>query len=70
MLFLRRNSLNQYDFIKLRKNNLGFISLYFADVITVQIDKYKKDYPLLMRRKIITIPNIIKKPLKDNIFLI
>ena len=62
-----RNSLNQYNFIKLRKSNLGFISLYFADVITVQIDKYKKEYPPLMRRKIITIPNIIKKPLKENI---
>ncbi len=62
-----RNSLNQYDFIKLRKNNLGFISMYFTDVITVQIDKYKKEYPKLMRSKIITIPNIIKKPLKNNI---
>ncbi len=62
-----RNSLNQYNFIKLRKSNLGFISLYFADVITVQIDKYKNEYPLLMRKKIITIPNIIKKPLQENI---
>ena len=37
-----RNSLNQYDFINLRKNNLGFIS-DFADVITVQIENIKKN---------------------------
>ncbi len=62
-----RNSLSQYDFIKLRKNNLGFISMYFTDVITIQIDKYKKEYPILMRSKIITIPNIIKNPLENDI---
>ena len=61
-----RNSLSHYKFIKLKKFNIGFISIFFADKITVQINSYKKQYPIFIRKKIITIPNTIKDPIKNR----
>lgn len=60
-----RNALSNYKFIKLSKFNLGFLSLFLSHKITVQIDTYKNDYPALLRSRIITIPNLIKKPNKE-----
>ncbi len=59
-----RNSLSNYKYIKLRKYNLGFLSLYLAHKITIQLDSYRNDYPFLLRQKIFVINNIIKKPLR------
>ena len=61
-----RNSLTHYKFIKLKKFNIGFISIFFANKITVQINSYKKQYPIFVRHKIYTIPNTIKDPIKDR----
>ena len=60
-----RNSLANYKYIKLSKFNLGFLSLFFAKKITVQLEQYKKDYPRLLQNKISVIPNFIKKPIKN-----
>ena len=58
-----RNSLKNYDFIKLNKINLGFLSLFFAKKITVQLKSYIKDYPFFLRKKICVISNILKNPI-------
>jgi len=54
-----RNSLSNYKYIKLKKFNLGFLSLFLADVITVQLKSYINDYPKLLRRKIKVVPNLL-----------
>ncbi|CAE19680.1 Glycosyl transferase, group 1 [Prochlorococcus marinus subsp. pastoris str. CCMP1986] len=59
-----RNSLKNYDYIKLNKINLGFLSLFFANKITVQLKSYIKDYPFFLRKKIYVISNILKNPLE------
>ena len=60
-----RNSLRNYDYIKLNKINLGFISLFFANKITVQLKSYIKDYPFFLRKKIYVISNILKDPIEE-----
>ena len=60
-----RNSLSNYKYIKLRKYNFGFLSLFLANKITIQLESYRNDYPYLLRKKIFVINNIIKKPLKS-----
>ena len=59
-----RNSLRNYDYIKLNKINIGFLSLFFANKITVQLKSYIKDYPFLLRKKIFVISNILKDPIE------
>ncbi len=54
-----RNSLSNYKYIKLKKFNVGFLSLFLADIITVQIKSYINDYPKLLRRKIKVVPNLL-----------
>ena len=54
-----RNSLSNYKYIKLNKFNLGFLSLFFADIITVQLKSYINDYPKLLRRRIKVVPNLL-----------
>ena len=54
-----RNSLSNYKYIKLNKYNLGFLSLFFADIITVQLKSYINDYPKLLRRRIKVVPNLL-----------
>ena len=54
-----RNSLQNYDFIKLMKFNIGYLSLFFADIITIQLSIYKRDYPYFIQRKIKVIPNLL-----------
>ena len=67
-----RNSLQNYNYIKLKKFNLGFLSLFLADNITVQLNAYINDYPKYIRSKIKVVPNLLyssykyKKPLIDN----
>ncbi|ABM70678.1 glycosyltransferase [Prochlorococcus marinus] len=61
-----RNSLNNYKYIKLSKFNLGFLSLIFANKITVQLDAYVDEYPKLFKNKIEVIPNFIKPPLPKS----
>ena len=56
-----RNSLQNYKYIKLRKYNAGFLSLFLADKITVQIKSYIKDYPKYIRHKIEVVPNLLYK---------
>ena len=43
----------------------GFISLFFANKITVQLESYVNDYPFVLRKRIKVISNILKKPLKN-----
>tara|TARA_Y100000739_G_scaffold125391_1_gene108054 strand:+ start:1332 stop:2369 length:1038 start_codon:yes stop_codon:yes gene_type:complete len=54
-----RNSLQNYNYIKLRKFNLGFLSLFLADYITIQLYSYKNDYPRFLRNKIKVTPNLL-----------
>ena len=67
-----RNSLLNYKYIKLRKFNLGFFSLFLADKITVQLETYINDYPKLLRNKIKVVPNLLsinetyKEPMLDK----
>ena len=63
LIVSERNSLFFYNFIKLSKYNLGFLSLFFADAITVQVSAYKNQYPYFLQRKIFVINNFIKEPL-------
>ncbi len=58
-----RNSLSNYKYIKLKKYNIGFLSLFLADIITVQLKIYINDYPKLLRKKIKVIPNLL--PIKE-----
>lgn len=55
-----RNSLDNYKYIKLLKLNIGFLSMFFADKITIQLDNYINDYPIFLRKKIRVVPNQIK----------
>ena len=56
-----RNSLENYKYIRLNKFNIGYLSLFFADLITVQLENYKNDYPKYLRKKIRVVPNILNK---------
>ena len=56
-----RNSLENYKYITLSKFNIGYLSLYFADLITVQLKNYKNDYPKYLHKKIVVVPNILNK---------
>lgn len=64
LIISERNSLKFYDYIKLPKFNIGFLSLFLCDAITVQISSYKNQYPYFLKRKIFVINNFIKKPLE------
>ena len=61
-----RNSLTNYKYIKLSKFNAGFLSLIFANKITVQLNSYIHDYPIFLRNKLEVVPNFIKSPLPLN----
>ncbi len=67
-----RNSLLNYNYIKLKKFNIGFLSLFLADKITIQLSTYLRDYPKIMRSKIKVVPNLLysnyeyKEPLIDH----
>ncbi len=67
LIVSERNSLNHYKFIKLKKYNIGFLSMFFAHHITVQLKNYKNEYPKLLQNKIEVIPNFIEKPIAKNI---
>ncbi len=54
-----RNSLSNYKYIKLNKFNFGFLSLFLADIITVQLKSYINDYPKLLRKRIKVVPNLL-----------
>ena len=54
-----RNSLSIYKFVNQKKFNFGFILLYFVKKIIIQFEEYKKNYPKILNKKIITIHNII-----------
>ncbi|EEE39752.1 glycosyltransferase [Prochlorococcus marinus] len=56
-----RNSLQNYTYIKLKKLNLGFLSLFLADLITIQLDNYKNQYPFILRGRIKVVPNLLSK---------
>ena len=56
-----RNSLQNYKYIKLKKFNLGFLSLFLADFIAVQLDNYKNEYPFILRGRIKVVPNLLSK---------
>ena len=56
-----RNSLQNYKYIKLRKYNAGFLSLFLSDKITVQLKSYVSDYPKFIRKKINVVPNLLCK---------
>jgi glycosyltransferase involved in cell wall biosynthesis len=57
-----RNALSLYKWVKKSKLNLNFILLIFVNRITVQFDKYVKDYPFFLRKKIIVIGNPVGSP--------
>lgn len=56
-----RNSLSNYNYIKLSKFNLGYFSLFLADKITVQLHSYIAEYPKLLKNKIYLVPNLLRK---------
>ena len=65
LIVSERNSLKNYDHIRLSKINIGFLSLIFAKKITVQLASYRNDYPFFVRERIKVIPNLIEKPLNS-----
>ena len=65
LIVSERNSLKNYDHIRLSKINVGFLSLMLAKKITVQVESYKKDYPFFLRERIKVIPNLIERPLSS-----
>lgn len=54
-----RNSPDLFNFIKNGKKNrfLASLALSLSNVITIQLDSYKKKYPLFLRSRILTISN-------------
>ena len=54
-----RNSPDLFNFIKKGKINrfLASLALLLSNVITIQLDSYKKKYPLFLRSRILTISN-------------
>ena len=54
-----RNSLQLYSIIKQPKFTVNFLLLYLVNKITVQFDNYVKQYPFLMRKRIVVISNCI-----------
>jgi len=62
-----RNSLELYKYIKLSRFNLGFISMFFADDITIQLEGYRSQYPILLKNKITVIPNVIETSVDKNL---
>ena len=62
LIISERNSLTFYKYIKLQKYNIGFLSLFFADAITVQLPAYRSQYPYILQKRIFVINNFIKKP--------
>ena len=63
-----RNSLDHYKYIKLKKYNIGFLSMFFANYITIQLKTYKYEYPKILHNRIEVIPNFIEKPLSKDVF--
>ncbi len=59
-----RNALTMYDFLSQRKLSLNFILLNFVDIITVQFDAFKNDYPKWLHKKIKTVNNPVFQPSK------
>jgi glycosyltransferase involved in cell wall biosynthesis len=57
VLCSERNSLTHYNFIKLNKWNLNFLTLFLVKRVIVQFPSYIADYPRLVRRRITVIPN-------------
>ena len=43
-----------------RRKNIIFQSLRLAKKVTVQFESYRKEYPLYLQKKIVTIPNPVK----------
>ena len=62
-----RNSLELYKYIKLSRFNLGFISIFFADFITIQLEGYRSQYPIFLKNKITVIPNVIETSVDKNL---
>lgn len=56
-----RNSLSLYDHIKSKRWNLNFLLMYFVKHITIQFPSYSKNYPKLMQKKLLVIPNPVTK---------
>jgi len=54
-----RNSLQFYNYIRQRKNNLAYLLSHFASARTVQVSSYKNEYPVWCQKRIHVIPNII-----------
>jgi GalNAc-alpha-(1->4)-GalNAc-alpha-(1->3)-diNAcBac-PP-undecaprenol alpha-1,4-N-acetyl-D-galactosaminyltransferase len=62
-----RNALSLYKWVKKNKFNLNFNLLFFVNKITVQFEKYIKDYPFFLRRKIIVVANpVVSQMSKRN----
>ena len=57
-----RNSLTLYDHIRQSKWNLNFLLLFLVSRITVQFPQYVDEYPRLLRRRIVVIPNPVPPP--------
>ncbi len=55
-----RSALTIYNHIVASKWNISFFLMFFASKILVQFESYKKDYPLLMRQKMWTVPNVVE----------
>ena len=57
-----RNSPTLYNHIRQSKWNVNFLSLFFADRITVQFPRYAEEYPSILRSRISAIPNPVSVP--------
>ncbi len=55
-----RNALSLYDHVRASRWNLNFLMLYATQIITVQFERYKNHYPVGLRRRVRTIPNVVE----------
>ena len=59
MIAAERNAPSRFQFLSGRRKEIG--SLWLADSVTVQFERYKLDYPQGLREKITAIPNPVKQ---------
>lgn len=69
IIISERNSLSLYDYINGRKYNTNLLGLIFVNKITVQFQEYIKDYPSILKRKLVVIPNAVNKTSNSQIYV-
>ena len=62
-----RNALSLYNWVKKTKWNLNFFFLIFVKKITIQFERYREHYPLVLRNRIVEIGNPVYETFNNNL---